>query len=359
MEAIMDQQRPTASYPASMAASKYEHYVSRSPILRLVHLFHAPTRDRLLSFDQVQPLLRSRVEVCRGTQMIPLDHIVGSVGRYRDFDRAFRPLRGANKQRWQSLDVAMNELQCLPPIDVYKTGEVYFVRDGNHRVSVARANGLTHIEANVTEIETVVPLTPDVHVDDLILKCEYAGFQKATDLNLSRPEAEIRLTEPGRYRTLMEHIEVHRYYLGLERQHPVLAEEAAADWYDTVYLPIVRAIRSTGILHEFPRHTEADLYLWVSYYRERLRERCGSMPANERVAEVLKERFSGRPVAGLVRTLRRALIAAVRAAAESPEPPVESGQAPRVEEALRQLSYPNPLTNILYEAGKPAFCSMT
>ncbi len=317
----MDDRTYTAPYPPVLAANKYERLTSKSLIQFLLRLFHQNADEQLLSFDQVQRLLRDKTEVQRGTQLIPIDHIVGSVGRYRDFDRAFLPLSGANAERWRQLDIAMNELRSLPPIDVYKIGDVYFVRDGNHRVSVAKANGLTHIEANVTEIEPVVPLTPDISVDELIIKTEYAEFQKKTQLNVTRPEADIRLTVPGRYRILLEHIEVHRYYLGLEWHRPISLEEAAAHWYDAVYLPVVGAIRASGVLNEFPQRTEADLYLWVAYHRERLRERYGHLPPNEEVAAVLKERFSGRPVSRLVKTVQRALRAAMHAAAESPEPP--------------------------------------
>lgn len=244
------------------------------------------------------------------------------MGRYRDFDRAFLPLSGADEERWKRLDVALNELRNLPPIDVYKIGDVYFVRDGNHRVSVAKANGLTHIDANVTEIEPRVPLTPDVDVDDLIIKTEYAHFLKLTKLDETRPDQKIELTEPGRYRILLEHIEVHRYYLGLMWNREPTLEEAAASWYDTVYLPIVEAIQESGVLKEFPKRTAADLYLWVAYHRERLKERYGVMPPDREVAAALAEQFSDRPIARLVKTVVRAITAAVKAASESPEPPL-------------------------------------
>jgi hypothetical protein len=338
----MDETPATAPYPVSFAVNKYERLTSRSLVQFLLGLFHQNPSETLLSFDQIQQLLKNRTEVDRGTQLIPLDHIVGSVGRYRDFDRAFLPLSGADEVRWQRLDVAMNELRDLPPIDVYKVGDVYFVRDGNHRVSVAKANGLTHIEANVTEVDTVVPLTADINVDDLIIKTEYAEFQKATHLNETRPEVDIRLTEPGRYRILCEHIEVHRYYLGIEWHRPVSLEEAAAHWYDTVYLPVVEAIRSTDVLREFPQRTEADLYLWVSYHRERLRERYGVTLPNEEVANVLKERFSGRPVGRLIKTVHRALRAAVNAVTESPEPPDEVEIPPVETTTSRETGGPLP-----------------
>jgi hypothetical protein len=132
------------------------------------------------------------------------------------------------------------------------------------------------------------------------------------------------LTEPGRYRILLEHIEVHRYYLGLQWHKEPTLEEAAGSWYDAVYLPVVEAIRETGILKEFPRRTEADLYLWIAYHRERLRDRYGVAPPDKEIAAALAEQFSDRPIARLVKTVTRALSAAVKAAAESPEPPQEA-----------------------------------
>ncbi len=318
----MDDERAGMIYSPAVAASKFNRLQSRGLIPSLLRLFSQRPDDTLLSFDQVQELLRDRFEIDRGTQLIPISNIVGSVGRYRDFDRAFLPLSGANQERWKRLDIALNELRNLPPIDVYKIGDVYFVRDGNHRVSVAKANGLSDIEAQVTEIESRVPLTPDVDVDALIIKAEYAQFLAQTRLDETRPDQQIVLTEPGRYRILLEHIEVHRYYLGLQwNREPDLAE-AAVSWYDTVYCPIIQAIQESAVLREFPQRTAADLYLWVAYHRELLRERYGVMPADRDVAAALAEQFSDRPITRFVKTVARAISAAMKAVAESPEPPL-------------------------------------
>jgi hypothetical protein len=318
----MDEQRGTAPYPVSLAASKLDRLRSRGLIASLLRLFSQKPDETLLSFDQVQELLRNRQGIDRGTQTIPIASIVGSVGRYRDFDRAFLPLSGANAERWKRLDVALNELRNLPPIDVYQIGDVYFVRDGNHRVSVAKANGLTTIDANVTEIKARVSVAPDVDVDDLIMKAEYAHFLEQTGLDETRADQEIELTEPGRYRILLEHIEVHRYYLGLLWAREPSLEEAAASWYDNVYLPILQAIRDAEVMKEFPQRTEADLYLWVAYHRERLRELYGVMPLDKDVATALADQFSDRPITRLVKTVARAISAAMKAAGETPEPPL-------------------------------------
>lgn len=308
-------------YNPGTAAYKYEQLQTRSMIRSLLSLFSSRPDPTLLSFDQVQALLRPAAGVSRGTRMIPISHIVGSVGRYRDFDRAFLPLNPASEERWKRIDVAMHGPRGLPPIDVYLVGEVYFVRDGNHRVSVARANGLEEIEARVTEIPTRVPLTADLDVDDLIRKAEYARFQEETGLDESRPQADIDLTEPGRYEQLLEHVRVHRYYLGLERGHDVALPEAAQSWYDHVYLPVIESVRQSRVLEEFPHRTEADLYLWVAWHRERLKEKYGVPPRDQEVAAGLAERFSERPLARFLKMLRRILQAALAAAHESPAPP--------------------------------------
>ncbi|HXE73337.1 MAG TPA: hypothetical protein VNO81_11825 [Candidatus Nitrosotenuis sp.] len=321
-----DEGRGAAPYPAAAAAQKFEALRRQALVRSLLGLFGKPRED-LLSFDQVHQLVRDRVPIPRGLQNIPIASIVGSVGRYRDFDRAFLPLHPASEERWKRLDIAMNELRSLPPIDVYKVGEVYFVRDGNHRVSVARANGLETIEAWVTEIPVRVPLTPDTDVDDLILKIEYSRFLETTGLDRSRPDHRLEVTEPGRHQILLEHIEVHRYYLGLEQGREVSLEEAAASWYDHVYLPVVEALRETRVMEEFPQRTETDLYLWVAHHRERLREQYGEMPADREVAERLASDYSERPLRGLVKAIVRALRAAARAFTETPGPP-PPGESP-------------------------------
>jgi hypothetical protein len=324
----VDEPSSTLPYSPVVAAQKFERVRRRNFVRSLLRLFSQKPDETLLSFDQVSELLRSRQEIDRGTQIIPIRNIVGSVGRYRDFDRAFLPLSGANEERWKRLDIAMNELRSLPPIEVYEIGDVFFVRDGNHRVSVAKANGLDTIEAHVMEIESRVPITPEEDIDSLIIKAEYARFLEATHLDATRPDQRIELTEPGRYRILLEHIEVNRYYLGQTLNREPSLEEAAASWYDTVYLPVVEAIRDTEILQQFPDRTEADLYLWIAYHRELLKDRYGEMPLDRDVAAALAEQFSERPIARFVKMITRAVAAAVKAAAESPEPPAPAPDPP-------------------------------
>ena len=229
----------------------------------------------LLSYEQVRQMLKGKTGAAVGLKEIPLAAIVGSVGRYTDFTRSFLPLQDSDEARWARVQLKNLSMDGLPPVEVYQVGEVYFVHDGNHRVSVARQLGTSHIEAYVVQIDTLVPLSPDIQPDDLILKAEYADFLECTRLDEIRPRADLEVTVPGRYPELLEHIEVHRYFMGLEQQREIPYEEAAADWYDQVYLPVVRVIREQEILHHFAGRTEADLYLWLSQHRAALEDLLG------------------------------------------------------------------------------------
>ncbi len=229
----------------------------------------------LLPFEQAREQLRLHSRRFRGMHEVPLDQIVGSVGRYRDFTRTFLPRSDGLRERWATVEDRVVREGGLPPVELYQVGEAYFVRDGNHRVSVARVQGALTIEAYVWEYPSLVPLTPDDDFDDLLIKREYVVFLERTRLNRLRPDQLIEFTAPGRYRDLLEHIEVHRHYLGQERERDVPYQEAVTSWYDNVYLPIVQAIGEYGVLSRFPERTEADLYIWISRWQYELSERYG------------------------------------------------------------------------------------
>lgn len=239
----------------------------------LAALSGRPTR--LLSFDQLQHEIGMSSRVDRGLQEIPLDAIVGSVGRYADFTRSFLPRSDDMEERWARVKTMATGASGWAPIEVYRLGDVYFVLDGNHRVSVAREMGLETIPAYVTEVKTRVPLSPTDDPEAIIIQSRRAEFMQKTGLAESRPEADLVVTAPGAYRILDEHIQVHRYYMGLDEQRDVSYPEAAAHWYDVVYRPVARLIRERGLLHEFPDRTETDLYLWLAEHRAELEEALG------------------------------------------------------------------------------------
>lgn len=217
----------------------------------------------LLSYDEVKEKLRLGGPIYRGVKTVRVDKIVGSLNRYHQFDRAFLPLEDQIASRWQNIDRAFYQEISLPPVVLYQVGDVYFVVDGHHRVSVAREQGQEFIDAEVRECSTKVNITPDLRPEDLQILGQKVFFLERTGLDRIRPKASIKLTIPDGFDRMLEHIAVHKYFMGLDLQRSISDEEAVAHWYDTVYLPIVRIIRRRSILKEFPGKTEADLYLWV------------------------------------------------------------------------------------------------
>ncbi|MBN2387510.1 MAG: hypothetical protein JXB85_10855 [Anaerolineales bacterium] len=217
----------------------------------------------LLSYDEVKEKLRIGGPLYCGVETVEVEKIVGSLNRYHQFDRAFLPLEDNSAPRWQNIDLAFYQDVNLPPVVLYKVGQVYFVVDGHHRVSVAREQGQLYMDAEVRECSTRVDITADLKPEDLVILGQKVNFLERTGLDQLRPEARIFLSIPDGFRRMLEHIAVHRYFMGLDQQRDIREQEAVTNWYDTVYQPIVRVIRRAGILKEFPGKFEADLYLWV------------------------------------------------------------------------------------------------
>jgi nucleotide-binding universal stress UspA family protein len=277
--------------------------------------------NALLSYEEVRQKLHAIEGSRRELRDIPLDDIVGSVGRYADFNRDFLPRKESDKERWARVMAEATSLMGLPPIEVYQIGEVYFVLDGNHRVSVARQLDAKYIQAYVTEVKTKISITTDLEPDDLIIKAEYVDFLEKTQLNLLRPESDLTLTVPGNYPILLEHIAMHQYFMGLDKKRPVSYEEAVAHWYDTVYLPVIDVIKERGILHFFPERTEADLYIWIARHRQDLIDELGWQVEIEAVADdLIAARVSSLPQT-ISRVTGRILEAVTPEGLESGPPP--------------------------------------
>jgi len=276
--------------------------------------------SELLSYEEVRQKLRAIEGSRRKLQDIPIEAIVGSVGRYSDFNKNFLPRHESDKERWARVMVEATGLKGLPPIEVYQIGEVYFVLDGNHRVSVAKELGASHIQAYVTEVKTKIPVTPDIKPDDLIIKAEHIDFLEKTNLNNLRPESDLTLTAPGRYPVLLEHIAVHQYFMGIDEKRDISYEEAVTHWYDNVYLPIVNIIEERGILRYFPERTEADLYIWLAKHREDLQNDLGWELDTEIVADDLVSQYASGPIETISRITGRILDAVTPDGLESGPP---------------------------------------
>ena len=241
--------------------------------------------NALLAFDDVRRGIHAQAQREGGLREVAIDQIVGSVGRYRDFDRAFLPRQVQTRDRWESVDRAHLDHAELPPVDLYKIGETYFVKDGNHRVSVARERGQAFIDAHVIEVTAPAPVRSLEDLLDFIRDQDALSFYETTRISELRPEARI------------EHISTHRWYLGIEAKREIPYSDAVASWYDRIYLPTVEAIRATGALRDFPHRTEADLYLWITEHHWYLHQEAlpkGS-DLKELVSEYAEEHSERRP----------------------------------------------------------------
>ena len=248
-------------------------------------------RSTLLSYDEIKEKLRVGGPIYRGVKTIRVDEIAGSLNRYHEFDRVFLPASDALAARWQSVNRAFYQEISLPPVVLYKVGQVYFVVDGHHRVSVARQQGQLYIEAEVRECATRVNITPNLRPEDLEILGNKVNFLERTSIDTLIPDANIKLTIPDGFDRMLEHIAVHRYFMGLDWKRDISEEEAIRHWYDTVYLPIVDVIRETEILRDFPDKTEGDLYLWVLDHQHYLEQEEGQplQPPDEAARQFLQE----------------------------------------------------------------------
>jgi hypothetical protein len=243
----------------------------------------------LLSFDEVRRAARLEGQSYTGLKDVPIADIRGSVGRPNDFDASFLPVKPQLRKRWAQLDEAMRRGEPVPPIEVYRLGDVYFVKDGHHRVSVARHLGWKTIPARVIEVKTRAPLTGEMDAAALLQAREYVDFLERTQLDRVRPQASLAVSRLGRYDRILEDILGHRYFMGLQQYREVSIAEASASWYDNVYKPIADLIREYDILSHFPGRTEADMYLWITArWLELSRAQKPAGPA-EAIADILFE----------------------------------------------------------------------
>lgn len=229
----------------------------------------------LLPFDEVKDSLQLRHTVDRGLTEVPLDHIVGTLGRDREFNRFFFPREESLRQRWERISRLARGATGYDPVQLYKVGDAYFVVDGHHRISVARALEAPTIEARVKEFLTNVPMLPDDSVEEIILKKSFADFVEATGLD-EKSARQFEVSSADGYARLLDHITVHRYYLGIDHKRPVSREEALESWRTWVWGGMVEIIRKSGLMQHFPESTPTDLYLYAMDYLHKLRETYGT-----------------------------------------------------------------------------------
>lgn len=270
----------------------------RRAFLSLVfnHLRGKPAE--LLSYEDIRARLRLREEIYRGIQNVPLEQIIGSVGRYHEFTRSFLPRRDTTRDRWARVYAVATSMVGIPPIEVYQVGDVYFVRDGNHRVSVAHRLGMKTIEASVIELTSPISLKADVLPQDIDAAESYVMFLEMSGLrNLRLDYMPFELSEPTRYDDLMSHIHLHQRIQQETTNSDMSLADAAADWWDHVFYPLMTPIHDYGVLDHFRGRTKADLYLWASDHMRDVQDECGEgVISPGRLHDALTDFLAGRNI---------------------------------------------------------------
>jgi uncharacterized membrane protein YfbV (UPF0208 family) len=220
-------------------------------------------RNELLAYEEIKSRIPIRGQHDLGLMQVPVGQIIGSVGRYHDFDQAFLPVQTHTRQRWVNIDRAHYEDIILPPVELYKIGEIYFVKDGNHRISVARQRGQKYVDAYIVEINVPGSVSSAKDLDTLVLADEKQKFFEQTNLQVLVPGVTFETQIAGQFSKLLEHVSAHRWYLGERRGSEVAYSDAVLSWYENVYLPVYEVIQDQNLTKSFPEYSPVDLYLWI------------------------------------------------------------------------------------------------
>jgi hypothetical protein len=255
-------------FPTSDAQSDFSRARRQHALARLAARLRRERGDvdLILPFDEVVDALGRVSERSVGLQTIRLDSIVGTVGRTREFDRSFRPTSNRTRPRWERIANAQRRGEDMPPISAYRIGDMHFVRDGHHRVSVARAQGRDSIDAYVTEVTTRVPIDKALRAGDLPLKSHERVFLERVPLSKDEFE-EVRLSDPWQYGTLAEGVEAWGFRLIQECGEALGRRHVAELWLRDELRPVVSMLREADLVG---RGTAADAYLRVAAERYRL-----------------------------------------------------------------------------------------
>lgn len=246
-------------------------------ILSVLNLL-SPEKQQLLSLYDIKSLVKPKNESYKGMKVVPIKDIVGSEGRYRDFNKAFLPRKEHLRNRWISVDKAHITDVILPPIKLYKIGDLYFVRDGNHRVSVAKMQKVYAIDAEVVELNAEIPLKKGMtrkELEEEVINYERVQLLSETEINKYINMDNIHFTAPGRYYELLNHILGHKYYINQGIKEEITLEDAAKSWYKTIYVPIIEIVKEDNLINRFNNRTEADLYIWVVKHWDDLKNKYG------------------------------------------------------------------------------------
>lgn len=267
-------------------------------LLNSLKYFLIGRNNQLLSFEEIKKEFKLYKQGYLGIKTVRVDNIVGSLDRYRDFDRYFLPKKVHLQQRWAKIHNLTIRDVILPPVKLYKVGNIYFVFDGNHRVSVSKKTGVKYIDAEVIEFITDTPLTANMASSEIFVLAERKRFLNITKLKENRPDIKIRITAPGQYSFLLGQINKLMVQLNENKkidEKIITFEEASLIWYDNIYLSAIEIIKHYGLLEKFPNRTKTDLYIWINEHKRYLSLKYGREVVIKFAAKDFLFRYSSNP----------------------------------------------------------------
>lgn len=259
-----------------------------------VQHFLNPEEATLISFSDIKKMLKPQNETYLGMQTVPVDRIVGSEARYQDFDNRFFPKKMHLKTRWEHIDMAHIKDINLPPITLYELGGVYFVRDGNHRVSVAKAKGVEFIDAEVVSLQSEIKLNPKDSLQKMtrqVINYEKRVFYSETGFGDITDFWGLDFSVPGQYDVIYNHILTHKYYINMNKTGEIPMDKAIISWFTTVYLPVIKVIDRHNVMRYFKGRTKSDMYVYIIKYWDEIKAKFGNGYSLDEVATSFKMKF--------------------------------------------------------------------
>lgn len=275
------------------AESDFARARNKALFNEIQHLL-TPEEAAMISLKAVRKVIKTQSETYIGMKVIPINKIVGSEGRYRDFDNQFFPKRSIIKERWEHVDEAVIKDIVLPPIKVYELGGLYFVRDGNHRVSVAKSKGVEFIDAEVVSLQTEIKLSPARTLNGMmkqIISYEKRNFYFETNFGDITDYWVLDFSTAGQYDVIYNHILTHKYFINQNQTEEIPMEDAILSWFNNVYLPVVTTIQKYKIMKYFRKNTVSDLYVWIITFYDELKKKFGDgLPLDQIVHDIKREK---------------------------------------------------------------------
>ena len=246
-------------------------------------------------------------EVYQGMKEVPVNLIVGSEGRYHDFDNHFFPKNAHLKNRWASIDQAHLQDVVLPPVKLYELGGVYFVRDGNHRVSVAKSKGIECVDAEVVSLQSELKLKPGSTQKQMmqqVIQYEKRVFYAETAFGDITDYWNLDFSVTGQYDVIFHHLLIHKYYINQNQSDEISMQEAILSWFNTVYMPVINTIKRQHIMRRFKHRTPADMYVWIIKYWDDLKKKFGNDVSLDQAAEDFTKKFGTNILRKLIAKLK-------------------------------------------------------